>query len=57
MIGEGTPFQGHEGMEAQVERSREELVLALEKWRILVDVGGSQACQTEVEAQVMDVVL
>jgi hypothetical protein len=37
MTREGAPFEGHEGVKAQAEGTKRGLVLALERWRVLVE--------------------
>jgi hypothetical protein len=48
---EGAPFAEHEGLKMQVEGTREELLLAVERWRCLVEVGrGRMEVEVEKEA-------
>jgi hypothetical protein len=38
MTREGAPFEGHEGVKTQAEGTKRGLVLALERWRVLVEL-------------------
>ena len=39
---DGSPFEGHEGVMKRIKLVRTELVLTLERWKVLVEVEGSQ---------------
>ena len=42
MTRDGAPFAEHEGVRAQMEFTREGFLLALERWRMLVEVNEGQ---------------